>query len=66
MLPDPTVPASLLAVLELLRGCFTAPTFTTFSSLVTGLIAQTGRPLATHRTLTRVSWLDGRRKNLLP
>jgi hypothetical protein len=43
MLPDPTVPASLLAVLELLRGCFTAPTFTTFSSLVTGLIAQTGR-----------------------
>lgn len=43
MLPDPTVPASLLAVLELLRGCFTAPTFTTFSSLVTGLIVQTGR-----------------------
>ena len=30
-------------MLELLRGCFTAPTFTTFSSLVTGLITQTGR-----------------------
>ncbi|MFE5587143.1 transposase [Kitasatospora sp. NPDC056531] len=43
MLPDPTVPASLLAVLELVRGCFTAPTFQTFAALVTGLIAQTGR-----------------------
>ncbi|MBD0694128.1 hypothetical protein [Streptomyces sp. CBMA123] len=41
MLPDPTVPASLLAVLQLLRGCFTTPTFTTFAALVTGLIAQT-------------------------
>lgn len=43
MLPDPTVPASLLAVLELVRGNFTAPTFRTFAALVTGLIAQTGR-----------------------
>jgi hypothetical protein len=43
MLPDPTVPASLLAVLELLRGNFTKPTFRTFAALVTGLIAQTGR-----------------------
>ncbi|MEF9907138.1 IS701 family transposase [Streptomyces sp. P9-A2] len=43
MLPDPTVPASPLAVLELVRGCFTAPTFRTFAALVTGLIAQTGR-----------------------
>ena len=33
--------ASLLAVLELLR-VFTAPTFTTFTALVTGLVAQTG------------------------
>jgi hypothetical protein len=43
MLPDSTVPASLLAVLTFLRGCFTTPTFTTFAALVTGLIAQTGR-----------------------
>jgi SRSO17 transposase len=43
MLPDPTVPASLLAVLEFMRGCFTAPSFRTFAALVTGLIAQTGR-----------------------
>ena len=42
MLPDPTVPSSLLAVLKLLGGGFTAPTFATFSALVTGLIAQTG------------------------
>ncbi|MGW3722352.1 IS701 family transposase [Streptomyces sp. NPDC005133] len=39
----PTVPASLFAVLELVRGNFTAPTFRTFTALVTGLIAQTGR-----------------------
>ncbi|MEU1569520.1 transposase [Streptomyces mirabilis] len=43
MLPDPTVPASLLAVLELVRGNFTTPTFRTFAALVMGLIAQTGR-----------------------
>jgi hypothetical protein len=43
MLVDPTVPASLLAVLELVRGNFTTPTFRTFAALVTGLIAQTGR-----------------------
>ncbi|WP_329364167.1 hypothetical protein [Streptomyces sp. NBC_01483] len=43
MLPDSTVPASLPAVLTFLRGCFTAPTFTTFAALVTGLITQTGR-----------------------
>lgn len=47
MLPDPTVPASLLAVLELLRGCFTGPAIRTFASLVTGLIAQTGRSTVT-------------------
>ncbi len=34
MLPDPAVPASLLAVWGLVRGCYIAPTFTTFSSLV--------------------------------
>ncbi|WP_327241531.1 IS701 family transposase [Streptomyces sp. NBC_01320] len=47
MLPDTTVPASLLAVLTFLRGCFTTPTFTTFAALVTGLIAQTGRGTVT-------------------
>jgi hypothetical protein len=58
MLPDPTVPASLLAVLELLRGCFTGPTFRTFAALVTGLITQTGRctvtGMLTGAGLTRV------------
>ncbi|MFD7057023.1 transposase [Streptomyces mirabilis] len=47
MLPDSTVPASPLAVLTFLRGCFTTPTFTTFTALVTGLIAQTGRGTVT-------------------
>ena len=47
MLPDPTVPASLLAVLGALRGCFTFPTFSTFAALVTGLIANTGRGTVT-------------------
>ncbi|MEV6735810.1 GNAT family N-acetyltransferase [Streptomyces sp. NPDC051104] len=47
MLLDPTVPASLLNVLEMVRGCFTAPTFRTFAALVTGLIAQTGRSTVT-------------------
>jgi len=43
MLTDLTVPASLLAVLENLRGSFTAPRFATFAALVTGLVAQTGK-----------------------
>ena len=47
MLPDPTVPTSLLAVLELVGGSFTTPTFRTFAALVTGLIAQTGRSTVT-------------------
>jgi hypothetical protein len=47
MLPDPTVPASLLAVLGSLRGSFTSPTFSTFAALVTGLIANTGRGTVT-------------------
>ena len=46
MLPDLTVPASLLAVLENLR-IFTAPTFVTFTGLVTGLVAQTGKGTVT-------------------
>lgn len=47
MLPDATVPASLLAVLGVLRGSFTSPTFSTFAALVTGLIANTGRGTVT-------------------
>lgn len=38
---SPMVPASLLAVLGKLR-VFTAPGFTTFTAMVTGLVAQTG------------------------
>jgi hypothetical protein len=37
------VPASLMAVLTLFSGCFTAPGFRTFCALVAGLAAQTGR-----------------------
>ncbi|MFE7764287.1 transposase [Streptomyces sp. NPDC057438] len=47
MLPDATVPASLLAVLGSLRGCFTYPGFSNFAALVTGLIANTGRGTVT-------------------
>ncbi|MGW9032940.1 transposase [Streptomyces sp. NPDC055722] len=43
MLPGLTVPPSLLALLQVLRPCFTAPTFRTFSALVTGLIAANRR-----------------------
>jgi hypothetical protein len=42
MLPDPTLPPSLLAVSENLRWVFTAPSFATFAALATGLIANTG------------------------
>jgi hypothetical protein len=42
MLPDPTLPASLLALLGNLRYVFTAPGFATFAALATGLIANTG------------------------
>ncbi|WP_159048060.1 transposase [Streptomyces sp. WM6378] len=47
MLWSPTVPASLLAVLGSLRGCFAAPVFRTFTALVVGLVAQTGRRTVT-------------------
>lgn len=47
MLADLTLPASLLAVLENLRGCFTAPTFATFTAMVTGLVAQSGKGTVT-------------------
>jgi DDE superfamily endonuclease len=43
MLPPLTVPPSLLALLQVARPCFTAPSFRTFAALVTGLIVQTRR-----------------------
>jgi len=39
MLLERRLPSSLAAVMQPLRGCFTAPTFTTFCTLVSGLIA---------------------------
>ncbi|MGI8311702.1 IS701 family transposase [Saccharopolyspora hattusasensis] len=42
MLPVGTIPSCLLSVLEGVRSVFTAPTFATFVSLVTGLLAATG------------------------
>jgi hypothetical protein len=43
MLPSMTVLPSLLALLQVARPCFTAPTFRTFAALVTGLVMQTRR-----------------------
>ena len=43
MLPEKTIPPSLSALLLVCRSCFTAPTFRTFSALLTGMIAQTRR-----------------------
>jgi hypothetical protein len=40
MLRVPTLPGSLSRVLEPFRPCFTAPTFTTFVTLLAGMIAQ--------------------------
>jgi hypothetical protein len=37
-----SVPPSLLIVLEVLRPCFTAPSFATFSALVTGALSASG------------------------
>jgi DDE superfamily endonuclease len=42
MLPSLTVPPSLLAVLEVLRPCFTAPSFATMVALVTGVLGNPG------------------------
>ncbi|GAB3445534.1 hypothetical protein GCM10027570_15780 [Streptomonospora sediminis] len=42
MLPNPTVPPSLLKLLNHFWPCFTRPTFAVFAALVTGLIAHTG------------------------
>jgi hypothetical protein len=46
MLPDSTVPPSLMALLEKL-GTFTAPSLRTFAALVTGLVAATGKRTVT-------------------
>lgn len=43
MLPDLTLPVSLLAVLRPLSCCFTAPTFGTFCVMLGGLVSQPGR-----------------------
>lgn len=40
MLPMPTLPGSWLRLLSSFRSCFTAPTFCTFVTLVSGLVAR--------------------------
>jgi hypothetical protein len=47
MLQFETVPASLSALLVVLRPCFTAPSFRTFAALVAGMVAQPGRRTVT-------------------
>ena len=47
MLPDPTLPAWLPAVLQNLRWAFTAPSFATFAALTAGLVANTGKGTVT-------------------
>jgi hypothetical protein len=42
MLPDVSLPVCLTAPLSAFRGCFTAPTFATFTALVAGFVRQTG------------------------
>jgi hypothetical protein len=42
MLPGVSLPAALAALLSAFTGCFTAPTFATFTALVIGFIRQTG------------------------
>jgi hypothetical protein len=46
-MPNPTIPRSLADLLSALRGCFTAPTYRTFTALVVGLLAQPGRRTVT-------------------
>src|SRR4029453_3353416 len=38
----PTIPGSFAELLGVFRGCFTAPTFTTFTALSAGLLAHPG------------------------
>ena len=44
MLPEPTLPASLAALLGALRPCFTARSFRTFCGLAAGLAGQVRPP----------------------
>ena len=43
MLPSPTLPVSLTALLMVFQPCFTAPAYRTFCGLASGFLAQTGR-----------------------
>jgi hypothetical protein len=43
-MPMATIPGSFADLLAGFRGCFTTPTFTTFTALCGGLLAQPGRP----------------------
>ena len=47
MLPGPTLPGSLMALLGALRPCFTAPSFRTFCGLAAGLAGQPRRRTVT-------------------
>lgn len=47
MLPQPTVPASLAALMAAVRPCFSAPSYRTFCQLACGLIAAGGRRTVT-------------------
>ncbi len=42
MLADSTLPVSLLAVAQVLRGCFTAPSFEVFTHLLAGMVVARG------------------------
>jgi hypothetical protein len=42
MLADSTLPVSLLAVAQVLRGCFTAPSFEVFTQLLAGMVVTRG------------------------
>jgi len=43
MLPELTLPPSLIALLAVFQPCFTVPSFRTFCALAAGFLAQTGR-----------------------
>ncbi len=43
MLPDLTLPPSLMALLAVFQPCFTAPSFRAFCGLTAGFVAQPGR-----------------------
>jgi len=47
MLPSPTLPGSWSGLLFLFRSCFTAPTFVTFTVLVSGMVARPQRRTVT-------------------